>query len=695
MQRLLKMMVLCTMIVGFTLVIAPGALFAVNSVRLECPADHLTDNDSVGIRVLITNDVALGGFSLGFKHNSPNLDISSITQGPAFPPAPAFGSFLTTLNAANNTALAGWINFTPAIPLPVNATEAHLMTIWVRVPAGAAAECIDFDSVFVPPAGFWVFSAQAGGSFSPNYTDCGTTDVSIKGGCVSTPNTAPVAADIPDQTIGEGGVFATINLDNFVSDAEDADNTIIWTATSGSPNGFAVNIDANRVASISHPGGEFAGSATFTFTATDPGGLFDSDDATFTVTASNDPPVVADILNQTVVFGADFATIALDDFVSDADNLDNQMTWTFSGNTELTVAIDANRIATITKPGTTWSGSEIITFRATDPGGLFDEDPATFTVSASTASLVLNTDTLFFSSYEGGPDPAGQPVIITNGGAGSLNWEASEGVDWLSLAPTSGTAPGQFTATVAILGLNIGKHTTTITITSAEATNSPQSVVVILDIYDDVDILLTPDNLSFTALVGETPDPQSITITNASPSGIEFPWGAVETTPWLSLNPTNGTSPSTVEFSINTTGLMPGSYEAKVIVKQVSSMATSIVDDEDTVTVTLVVDQQTGVDDLGGILPTSFSLEQNYPNPFNPATTIEFNLPKACHVTLRVYNILGQEVAELVNSTLSAGNKRIDWNGTDGNGRTVESGVYFYKISADDFAMTRKMMLLK
>ena len=107
----------------------------------------------------------------------------------------------------------------------------------------------------------------------------------------------------------------------------------------------------------------------------------DSDPATFTVTAENDAPVVTDIPDQTIAEGASFTTITLDNFVSDLDNTDAEMTWTYSGNTSLTVGI-VDRVATITIPNADWNGAETITFRATDPGMLFDEDAATFTVTA-------------------------------------------------------------------------------------------------------------------------------------------------------------------------------------------------------------------------------------------------------------------------------------------------------------------------
>ncbi|MBE3140210.1 MAG: hypothetical protein IMZ53_06475, partial [Thermoplasmata archaeon] len=93
------------------------------------------------------------------------------------------------------------------------------------------------------------------------------------------------------------------------------------------------------------------------------------------------PPVVTDIPDQTIAEGSSFATIALDNYVSDADNTDAQMTWTYSGNSQLSVSIVA-RVATITIPNLDWNGAEMITFRATDPGLLWDDDAATFTVTA-------------------------------------------------------------------------------------------------------------------------------------------------------------------------------------------------------------------------------------------------------------------------------------------------------------------------
>ncbi|MBP1668025.1 MAG: hypothetical protein H6Q21_391, partial [Bacteroidetes bacterium] len=201
---------------------------------------------------------------------------------------------------------------------------------------------------------------------------------------VTAVNDAPVVTDIPDQTIVEGSSFTTINLDGYVSDVETPDASIVWTYSGN--DGLLVSI-VNRVATISAPNDNWNGSRTITFTATDNDAtnpLSASDNATFTITNVNDPPVVGNIPNRTIAEGASFPTINLDLYVSDAETSDANIVWTTSGNTDLTVSI-VNRVATISVPNADWNGSETITFTATDVdliNPLSDSDDATFTVTA-------------------------------------------------------------------------------------------------------------------------------------------------------------------------------------------------------------------------------------------------------------------------------------------------------------------------
>ena len=204
---------------------------------------------------------------------------------------------------------------------------------------------------------------------------------------VTAVNDAPVVTDIPGQTFPEGSVFSGIPLDDYVSDIDNTDAEMVWSYSGNTD--LTISIDINRVATITLPDLDWNGSETITFRATDPGGSWAEDVATFTITAEADSPVVTDIPGQTFPEGSVFSGIPLDDYVSDIDNTDAEMVWSYSGNTDLTVSIDINRVATITLPDLDWNGSETITFRATDPGGSWAEDVATFTITAEADSPVV------------------------------------------------------------------------------------------------------------------------------------------------------------------------------------------------------------------------------------------------------------------------------------------------------------------
>ena len=88
--------------------------------------------------------------------------------------------------------------------------------------------------------------------------------------------------------------------------------------------------------------------------------------------------------------------------------------------------------------------------------------------------------------------------------------------------------------------------------------------------------------------------------------------------------------------------------------------------------------------------PNDFILKQNYPNPFNPITTIEYSIPKQSNVTIKVYDILGREVATLVNEEKPVGNYKVKF---DGSG--LSSGIYFYRMVAGGYSETKKLVFLK
>jgi hypothetical protein len=96
------------------------------------------------------------------------------------------------------------------------------------------------------------------------------------------------------------------------------------------------------------------------------------------------------------------------------------------------------------------------------------------------------------------------------------------------------------------------------------------------------------------------------------------------------------------------------------------------------------------VNSIGTEVPKSFNLYQNYPNPFNPVTNIKFSLPKQSYVTIKVYDNLGKEVANLINDTKPAGLYLIDFDAS-----YLPSGIYYYKMTTNEFTDVKKMILIK
>lgn len=95
------------------------------------------------------------------------------------------------------------------------------------------------------------------------------------------------------------------------------------------------------------------------------------------------------------------------------------------------------------------------------------------------------------------------------------------------------------------------------------------------------------------------------------------------------------------------------------------------------------------------VYPKEFALGQNYPNPFNPNTTISYDVPRAAEISIRIYNLLGQEIRTLFAGRQNPGRYTIQWDGKDNAGNTVSTGIYFYRMIGPDFTQTRKMIMMK
>jgi hypothetical protein len=173
----------------------------------------------------------------------------------------------------------------------------------------------------------------------------------------------------------------------------------------------------------------------------------------------------------------------------------------------------------------------------------------------------------------------------------------------------------------------------------------------------------------------------------------------------LEMDPMFGTVQSgqtrEITLSFEATKLLPGEYSVNLLVENNQPQRGPVV-----IPVRLTVGETAVEEDEPVGVPAEYDLSQNYPNPFNPSTDIKYQIPDVqlpVHTVLRIYNILGQEVRTLVDEVQEVGYYTVTWDGRDGRGNEVPTGIYFYQLTAGgtsrhsqgDFHRTRKMILLK
>ncbi|SHK46977.1 tandem-95 repeat protein [Fibrobacter sp. UWEL] len=197
---------------------------------------------------------------------------------------------------------------------------------------------------------------------------------------VQSVNDVPTLKKVPDQMIEEKQEFASINLAELAHDDDHDFKQLKWTVSGNKD--LKIEISKDGVATIKTPSKMWNGSEKVTFTVTDPEGASAKSDAVFTVKSINDPPVMKDIASQTIKEKGEFKSIDLNEYVSDLDHDKKNLKWTVSGNKDLKIVIDANKIATINTPNKYWNGSEKVTFTVTDPEGAMDKRTVTFTVES-------------------------------------------------------------------------------------------------------------------------------------------------------------------------------------------------------------------------------------------------------------------------------------------------------------------------
>lgn len=194
-------------------------------------------------------------------------------------------------------------------------------------------------------------------------------------------NDLPVFKKIPDQAIEEKSEFASVMLDDYLSDADHDISKLKIDITGNKDIKVKLN-EKTREVTFKTPSELWNGSETLTFTATDPEGGKASTQMKLSIKSINDPPTMKDIAEQSIKEKGEFKPVELDKYVEDLDHSKDKLKWTVTGNRELKVSIDGNRVMKVTPPSPQWNGSETLTIKVTDPEGATDERSVAYTVES-------------------------------------------------------------------------------------------------------------------------------------------------------------------------------------------------------------------------------------------------------------------------------------------------------------------------
>ena len=270
------------------------------------------------------------------------------------------------------------------------------------------------------------------------------------------------------------------------------------------------------------------------------------------------------------------------------------------------------------------SGNFVVTIRATNIAGdglpgnddLTDQDFALVVYNANSAVpnspvIDFSPSILNFTAVAGSSNPPDQTVNISNIGVDTLNWTASSETSWLRVSPAGGAAPSTLTASIDISGLAAGTYNGSIVISATDAFNSPTRVPVTLTILPVFNVTPSIFSLYQVANGGNT---ASLPIDISNNDSVPRSWTASADVPWLTISPTSGTAPSTLNVFANVSGLAVGNYPATIKI-----VPDNVPDSPISVSVILVV--LTPLD----VFPTGLSVIAKFGGDNPPSQTLFIN----------------------------------------------------------------------
>ncbi|UCF65721.1 MAG: tandem-95 repeat protein, partial [bacterium] len=509
-------------------------------------------------------------------------------------------------------------------------------------------------------------------------------------------NQLPVAVNDTAQVDEDHGILIDV-----LANDNDPDGTLDATSvmiTSDVTHGSSSINPTTGVVSYT-PDADYFGTDQFSYTVNDnQGGTSNVAQVSITINSVNDPPVLTGIPD--VQFDEDdHYILPLNMYLNDVDHdtTEVQFSSLVSGAgslssrggglailvdpTDLLVTINpVNHRATFSATSDS-SGLFTVVFFAQDDSNAVDTDTISVTVSAQNDPPVISAlpelmfdedDTLevlnsFWYPFVHDPDHPDDVLNyqITGGGAVSVN--SGQGSYYLFAAPNW-----------------FGDDTL-------------QLIVSDLVINDTSEFLVTVNSVNDPPVLSAYPDTIRFRVDSSATLQV---WDFVEDveTPDPLLSYQFTAPPQTLLLVFNSaSGQLRVSAEAGFIGFTTLQMEVSD-DSSASVQANMVVEVEPilGTENPRNIqIPSHYFLGQNYPNPFNPLTTVEYGLKSSADVTLKIYNLLGQEVRTLIKANQEAGYHSVVWDGRDNYGQLAASGIYIYRLETRDFVSTRKMILMK
>jgi hypothetical protein len=552
----------------------------------------------VGVPITIYNDEDIGGYSLGFSWDSPDVSVDSVSYvGSRVPPA---NYTQNTIDNPSQLVLCGMIDFSSLSPLPTG--DGLVFTIWFNVPGGTPDQFVFIDSSFVPPAGEFLLSLTTGASAHPQFIGN-----NIK---IGDPQPPPII-DLSSTSYVFNAEVGGGNPNSQVLNIENAGGQDLeWNAT-WDQSWLLVNPTMGTAPSVVVLAADIGVLPADTYT--------DSIEIS-AAGATNSPQYVEVTLNLTVP--PPTISLSPDSFyfqvLQDSANPDPQvmqienigqgtLNWTaveaaswltldsYAGTAPSSVTLDVDN---------TGLGPNVYTTQIEISDPTADNSPqyAVVVFEVFSAFPVVNPEPdSIYAVGSASVDPYDRVLYIHNDGGGVMDWEVSEAEDWMSLSIDTGSAvqgdPSEVIVSFDGSPVFFGQHFADITVTSNNATNSPVVVpVTYWKAENPQTMTVSPSALSFQGVeCGTYPGiaPQNFIITKSN-SDPNLNWTASYMASWLEVSPTSGPGNAVVEVSIDDAGLAPGVYEDTIVV---SSEVT--LNQAKKVVVTLTIDPSPPAPDLG------------------------------------------------------------------------------------------------